>query len=135
MKDEVSTIDPLDRLIEITAALKKFRAVIEEALTYADNSHSFDRICERVIYGDLLMYPMDNAILLCEVTEAPNFKTFHVYLGGGDLEEMLDAQPMIEADALLFDCKYVSMTGRLGWKPHFEKRGWKHTLSIYKKEL
>ncbi len=134
MKD-TRDIDPLDRLIEITTNLKRFRTEIEQALAYADNSHSFDRICERVISGDLLMYVLDNAVLLCEVSVAPNFKTFHVYLGGGDLEEMLAAQGMIEEDAILFDCKYVSMTGRIGWKPHFEKRGWKHTLSIYKKEL
>ena len=135
MKDETRDTDPLDRLLEIVTNLKRFRTEIEEALAYADNSHTFDRICERVIHGDLLMYVFDNSVLLCEISEYPNFKTFHVYLGGGDLKEMLDAQEIIEADAILFDCKYVSMTGRIGWKPHFEKRGWTHSLSIYKKEL
>ncbi len=135
MKHEVVEEDALTRLDVIIQVLKKFRVVIEEALAHADNSHSFDHICERIIAGDLLLYPLDNAILLCEVSEAPNFKTFHVYLGGGDLQEMLDAQGMIENEGRLFDCKYVSMTGRLGWKPHFEQRGWKHRLSIYKKEL
>ena len=135
MKHDVPEVDALERLDSIVQNLKKFRGFIEDALGHADHSHSFDHICERVIRGDLLMYPLPHAVLLCEISEAPNFKTFHVYLGGGDLEEMLDAQSMIEADAKLFGCKYVSMTGRLGWKPHFEKRGWKHRLSIYKKEL
>ena len=135
MKDELPEVDALERLEEIVSNLKKFRSVIEEALFYANNSHSFDHICERVIRGDLLMYPLENSVLLCEISTYPNFKTFHVYLGGGDLQEMLDAQDLIEADGRLFGCKFVSMTGRLGWKPHFEKRGWKHSLSIYKKEL
>ena len=134
MKDN-ATIDPLDRLLEIVTNLKKHRRHIEQALAHANNSHTFDSVCERVLSGDLLLYSLDNSILLCEISTYPNFKTFHVYLGGGDLQEMLDAQEMIEADAILFDCKYVSMTGRLGWKTHFEKRGWKHSLSIYKKEL
>ena len=135
MKDLKDEQTKLDRLEDLIKNLRRFQPEIEKALAFADNSHSFDDIAERVLLNSLDMYVLDNSILLCETSVYPNHKAYHVYLGGGDLEEMLDAQDMIEREARLRDCKYVSMTGRLGWKPHFETRGWKHSLSIYKKEL
>ena len=135
MKDMVAEETALDRLERIICELRRFQSVIEKALSYSDNSHTFDNVCGRVIDGSLDLYVLPNSVMLCETFRQPNFSQYHVYLGGGDLQEIIDYHPQMEREARLRGCKYLSMTGRLGWKKPLEQNGWTHKLSIYKKEV
>lgn len=125
----------LDILESMISDLRKWQAVIEAALKHSDNSHTFDDVCARVLSGDLDMYALPNSVMLCEYVELPGFTQYHVYLGGGNLEEILAYHPTMEAHARKRGCKYLSMTGRLGWKKPLLNHGWTHKLSIYKKEI
>jgi hypothetical protein len=129
------TPDLVTRLIAALQAMQKHRLDIEAALWYSDYSYSFDDVVVRVMQGDLEVFIFEKSIILAEVDHAPQFNTFHLYLAGGDLEEILAQEDLMMNEARLRGCRYISIAGRRGWEAPLRKMGWTHKLSILKKEI
>jgi len=112
-------IDDLDRL----------RPQIEAALEYADGTHNFDDVVVMVMQGKLRMWAMPNSVMLTEIVDFPRERHYHMFLGGGDLEEILAMHPQVEKAALDAGCVKLSVTGRRGWVKALLPHGWeeKHT--------
>ena len=135
MKDLFDTEDPLDRVMRIAGTLKKRRQLIEEALSHGQNANSFEHICKRVFEGSLDLYDLENSIILMETVQYSNFSVYHGVIAGGDLEEILNFQHSLIRESKLRDCKFLTITGRLGWVPVLKKRGWRHDLSYLSIEV
>lgn len=134
------TLDPVpsyaDGVRVILLLLDKHRVDIEKALCYAKNSHTYDDLCEKVITGKLLFMPLARSIMLCEVTQLPNFKVFHCFIAAGDLDELLTVgTTQLGVAAKAHGCKYISICGRRGWEPHLKKQGWDAPLTVMYKEV
>lgn len=127
--------DILDRMEHLIAALRKHKAEINEALAYTGFSYSFHHVVLRVMTGDLDCFVFPNSVIMAEVVEAPNFKSYGIYIAAGDLQEILDAEDLMLAEARLRGCRYLSMTGRRGWEKPLKQMGWQHSLSILKKDV
>ena len=125
----------LDAIKKLADDLLKFRLDIEAALEYGNNSHSFDHIVDEVMQGRLHLYPLKNSFIIMEVHKYPNFSVYHGFLAGGDLQEILDAHPMIIQNAKQLGCKGLSIAGRRGWEKAMKPHGWKHNLSYMYREI
>ena len=112
-------LDDMDRL----------RVHIDAALSYADGTHNFDDVVAMVMRGQLRLWALPNSVMLTEVVDFPRERHYHMFLGGGDLEEILAMHPQVEKAALEADCVKLSVTGRRGWTKALVKHGWveKHT--------
>ena len=112
-------IDDLDRL----------RPQIEAALDYADGTHDFDDVVVMVMQGKLRLWAMPKSVMLTEIVDFPRERHYHMFLGGGDLEEILAMHPQVEKAALDAGCVKLSVTGRRGWVKALIPHGWeeKHT--------
>ena len=119
---------------EVLDDLDRLRPHIQAALDYTDGTHTFDDVCAMVLHGKLRLWPLENSVLLTEVVEFPQEKHYHMFLGGGNLQEILDMHPQIEAAAREAGCVKLSVTGRKGWSPVLEKHGWelKHVTCVKK---
>lgn len=115
--------------------LEKFHDKIVTSLGYGDDAYSFDYIAARVLSGSLTMYTTDKSILLVEIDESPEFKSCHVLIAAGELDDVDVLYPALESHARLNACKYVTMTGRVGWARPLTARGWQYKLAIMKKEV
>lgn len=52
----------------------------------------------------------------------------HVWLGAGDLAELLNMRPLIEQAGREWGCKRATIDGRLGWDRVFKPHGFKRVL-------
>ena len=134
MKDTTNS-DSLQRIKSLIGALEKFELDIREALCYGTNSHTFDYVCARVLSGSADLYEFPNSVIIMEKSVYPNHSVYHGFIAAGDLQEILDAHPLIEEEAKKRGCEYLSIAGRKGWEKPMKKYGWKHSLTIMKKEL
>ena len=72
---------------------------------------------------------MPKSVMLTEIVDFPRERHYHMFLGGGDLEEILAMHPQVEKAALDAGCVKLSVTGRRGWVKALIPHGWeeKHT--------
>lgn len=115
-----------------------YRASIEEALVYADHSHTFEDVRDMVHAGRLQFWPGAHSVIITEILDYPRYKALNYFLaGGGSLAEMEAMTPGIEAWARSMGCDRAVMTGRLGWERTFITRdGWRQKpLAVYEKTL
>lgn len=127
--------DLADSIIRALQAMQKHRLDIETALCYGDNSHTFDDVVLRLVRGELDIFEFENSLIIAEVCDAPQHRTFHLYIGCGDLNEILSKEDFMLREARIRGCKYISIAGRRGWEKPLKDMGWRHTLSILSKEV
>lgn len=130
--DHVTVLDTLSELIRV---LKKYELDIRRALLYGGNTQTYDEVCAKVISGDLEVFELNRSIIITETTRHSTFSVFHIFIAGGDLEEILASQDMLISEAKLRGCKYLSMSGRKGWERPLTAQGWNHKLSIMHMEV
>lgn len=127
--------DLLNRVQQLVDLLTKHRAHIERVLRLHNYSHDFDYIVQRVLSGEFDVYTPAQSLVLCEVVRYPNHSAYSIYLATGELGDLVDALPEIEAYATQLGTKYLALTGRPGWSRVLKSGGWVHDLSILHKEL
>jgi hypothetical protein len=54
---------------------------------------------------------------------------------GGELDAAFELLDKVEAEARLAGCELIRFVGRLGWKKEVQKRSFKHTSSVFVKNL
>lgn len=118
------------------AKLLNFRLDIMAALEYGGNSHDFDHICAEVLAGRLDFYPLEKSFIIAEVQHYPNYKTYHGFLTGGNLDELLATHHAImKSGAMRNGCKKITMCGRRGWEKILKHHGWVHDMSHFYLEV
>lgn len=119
MKDEVSRCRPW----------------IEAALEYSGGTHSFLDVVEGLCAGTMQLWPADKGCIVTEIVVYPKKKVLNIFLGGGELEQILDMHENVIDWAKAQGCSALTMTGRFGWKKPLAKHGWKPLHSSYVKEF
>lgn len=128
-------ITKAEAMLALASVLLKWKDKIDAAMESAGNPFTFDQIVERVMIGKFHCYPYDNGLLLAEVLEFGEYKTYHVAIAVGDMEAVIAAEPDLERVARQFGCTRLSANGRVGWPRIAKKYGWKHLSSVITREL
>lgn len=132
-KNPPMTGELIDKVRSCLDNLEKFRLDIEAALSYSNYSHTFDDIVGMVLTEQVAFFPMEKSFLITEFHVMPQYKTYHVFLAGGDLDEIKATQPWLEETAKANGCKYLSLTGRRGWERSLKDQGWRlQYITLYK---
>lgn len=120
-----------ERVAQVCRELEERKHLIEAALKHARGTHTYDDIVAMVLTDRLRWWCLPNSFMVTEVCEFPQTKLLHVFLGGGDLTEIIDMHPTMIAHAKEMGCSRITMSGRIGWKPVLMKHGWgKPSLGI-----
>lgn len=129
---EMLTPELLHDAENFVGALEKFKVDIEKALCYSNNSHSFEDIVSGILDGTYHMHTLPNSVIIAEISVYPQHKVYNIVIAGGDLNEILNFQEPLLVAAKTFGCKYLAMTGRLGWMAPLRRQGWKaQTVTSY----
>lgn len=127
------TTDAATQLKQLAESLLERRLYIENALAYAEGTHTFDDIVHMVVTGRLMWWPLSRGFMVTEVVEYPRAKHLNVFLAGGDLDEIRDTQEQLVLVAKLAGCTALSLSGRRGWVKALTQLGWQesHTAVVF----
>lgn len=113
------------------------QAALDGALERAEG-HSQATIEAALDRGDMQMWAAPTSFCLTELRVTPTgMKLGHLFLAGGDLEELRLLYPIIEGWAKSQGCVKMTMLGRTGWERTFfvKDEGFTPTMRLYEKEL
>ena len=96
-------------------AMLPYRKMLVEALNHSGGSHTFQNIVDSVQQEVMQFWPMEKSCLVTEVINYPNLKTLHIFLAGGDLEEIKSIDSTLEFLCQEIGADYISLSGRRGW--------------------
>ena len=115
--------------------LARCRAWIEAALEYSGGTHNFDDVAEALASGKMQLWPAPKGCIVTEIVVYPRKKVLNVFLGGGELDQLMDMHKDVIAWSKAQGCVAVTITGRHGWKKPLTKHGWKPLHASYVKEI
>lgn len=116
--------------------LDAYQKQIEEALHYADDSHSFEDIKVSVERGELQFWPGVHSVIITEVVEVPRYTALNLFLAGGRMEELAAMLPEVEKFAQIVGADRITLNGRKGWTRSFvAERGYSEKSVVMEKKL
>ena len=118
-----------------TQEFERCKPYIEAALEYTGGTHDIIDIYEGLYKGTMQLWPAEKSCLVTEIINYPKMKVLNIFLGGGDLREILSMHEDVIRWAKDQNCTALNMTGRFGWKKPLAKHGWKPMHSSYVKEI
>lgn len=96
---------------------------IGAALEYSGGTHTLADVRVSIQSGNLQFWPGKAAVVVTEIEFYPQRRILHLFLAGGDLEELKLMLVDIEEFARRMKCSAVTLTGRKGWTRSFLKDG------------
>jgi len=115
--------------------LKRCQPWIEAALEYSGGTHNFHDIAEGLVEGRMQLWPSARGCIVTEIVVYPRKKVLNIFLGGGELDQLLDMHDDVIAWAKDRGCESLTMTGRFGWKKPLKAHGWQPLHASYSKEI
>lgn len=111
------------------------RPWIEDALEYSGGTHTFEDVAERILDGRLQLWPADRGCAVTELVVYPKKKVLHVFLAGGEMDQIVDMIESAIAWGKTQGCTSMTIAGRHGWKRVLEKHGYKPVMTVLEKEF
>lgn len=105
--------------------IQELKDGLEKALELGGEGYTlFDLECE-LASGHALLWRGNKSAIVTRLHKTDSYFYLHVWLGTGDLSELLTLEPGISAWARARGCKYASINGRKGWTKMFKPFGFK----------
>ena len=115
--------------------LENCKKWIEAALEHSGGTHTFEDVVEGLVSGRMQLWPAERACAVTEIVIYPRKTVLHVFLAGGDMDQLFD---MIDSAADWGrgqGCTSMSLSGRLGWQRAMKPLGWEAKMVVMEKEL
>lgn len=124
-----------EQTVLLMNSLLSWRDLIEKALKHALYGYSFDDITAMIMRGELHFFTYPKCCVIMQPQSSPGYRTYHCLVACGDMQAIKDTEPMMRANAIALNCKYMSISGRPGWAKELKKDGWDHRFSALFKEV
>lgn len=99
------------------------------ALEYARGTHSIESVEAGIREGRYTFWPGEKSAGITEIHAFPHAAFLHVFLAGGDLDEIRDVLiPIWRLYALKEGLTKLTLCGRRGWERALKKQGWQADL-------
>ena len=115
--------------------LERCKPWIEAALEYANGTHLFEDIEEMLSRGVLQLWPTPKGCIITEIIAFPRKRVVNVFLGGGELEQIMEMHKDVIDWAKAQNCVALTMSGRFGWNKPLKAQGWQRQHASYVKEF
>lgn len=135
MNNQSQNIDVASQVIRLLTDLKRWKPEIEAAMQRIDGMHTFDSIVTSVLRGERHFYSFDECFIIMEYVQFPGYSVYHCFLAGGSTSAIIATEPQMMQNAKGAGCKYLSISGRVGWERRLKHEGWRHVLSVLHKEV
>lgn len=104
-----------EQMLEQALEMARVRPLLEPALSYGGNTHNYIDIVNLVLVNTLHLWTTPNSAMVTEFHRYPNKTYLHIFLAGGDLQEIKDNHDRVVGFAQATGCSGLTLTGRPGW--------------------
>lgn len=108
-----------------------WRAWLLPALRDADEAE----LIADLISSAAQLWPGQRSAVVTQVFEETDGPSLHVWLAGGELDDILALKPGIEAWARARGCRWVTIEGRRGWERLLKADGFERVGDELRKRL
>lgn len=115
--------------------IEQCRPWIDDALEYSGGTHTFEDVYDRILDGKLQLWPAERGCAVTEIVVYPKKKVLHVFLAGGEMDQIIDMIDSAVAWSKTQGCTSMTISGRHGWKRVLEKHGYKTVMTVLEKEF
>jgi len=110
--------------------------ILKPAIDLNNGLYESEDILRSLVSGEYHLFTKDNSALVATVMPYPRGTVLHIFLAGGNLEELEELYKETEQFAKYMNCKSITLIGRFGWKKSFlTEYGMKPTCLQMSKEL
>ena len=106
---------------------------IVSALEYAGHSHTLQDVWQAITNKQAAFFPLEKSAIVVEIVDYPQRATCRIWLAGGDMEELIEAEKSICDWARGLGCDSMEIIGRKGWERQL--RDYKPTATVLVKDL
>ena len=89
---------------------------IDNALAYAGDTHTSAQVLDAILNGKAQFFSMENSAIVTEIVDYPQKSTCRIWLAGGDMDELIEAEKQICQWAKEQGCSGMEIIGRKGWE-------------------
>lgn len=118
-----------------TVGLDLLQDKVEAALLEGGETHTFDDILAGIRSNRYQWWPGLNSFVVTEIMDYPRKRVCHVFLAGGELEEIRAIRTWVEEWAKSIGCSAATIYGRAGWERELKGEGWRRTAVCLEKAL
>ncbi len=106
---------------------------IQAALVYAGHSHTLQDVWQAITNKQAAFFPLEKSAIVVEIVDYPQRATCRIWLAGGDMEELIEAEKNVCDWAKELGCDSMEIIGRKGWERQL--KDYKPTATILVKDL
>lgn len=115
--------------------LERCRPWIESALALSGGTHLFQDVVDSVKIGTMQFWNAPEGCMVTEILEYPRKKVFHIFLAGGELDQIRDFSDSAIYFAKLNGCTAMTLAGRKGWVKALKQLGWSEKFTTVSVEI
>jgi len=119
----------------INEELERCKDWIEAALEYSGGTHEWSDIVDGIHSLRYQFWPAERGCAVTEIIMFPKKKIFHVFLAGGEMDQIVDMNDSAAQFAKAQGCDGMSIAGRKGWSRVLKNEGWTESFTTLAKEL
>jgi hypothetical protein len=119
----------------IFGELERCKKWIEDALEYSGGTHDYKDVSDSVLKGEMHLWSGEKCCTVTLFTVYPKKRFLHVFLAGGDLDEILEIEKSMVEFAKQTGCDGLTLSGRVGWKKVLRDIGWSESFLTLIKEI
>jgi len=119
----------------INEELERCKDWIEAALERCGGTHEWSDIVEGIHSLRYQFWPAEKGCAVTEIIVFPRKKIFHVFLAGGEMDQIVDMNDSAAHFAKAQGCDGMSIAGRKGWSRVLKTEGWTESFTTLAKEL
>lgn len=108
---------------------------LQDALDYAGNTHDLSDVKHGITIGEYQFWPAPRGAIVTEIIAYPKFSILHAWLVGGELGQIVDMIPSLDAFGRRYGCTKVTGCGRAGWVRALKKHGFTGIMTTVSKEI
>ena len=122
-------------MTNIVDELIRCKPWLEAALELSGGTHTLDDVVQAIIKGEMQFWPAPKGCAVTEIVNYPRKKVLHIFLAGGEMEQIIDMDDSAVEFAKMNGCTGMSIAGRKGWKRVLKDKGYVETFTVLGKDI
>jgi hypothetical protein len=122
-------------LTNVVEELIRCKPWLEAALELSGGTHTLDDVVQAIIKGEMQFWPAPKGCAVTEIVNYPRKKVLHIFLAGGEMEQIIDMDDSAVEFAKMNGCTGMSIAGRKGWKRVLKNKGYEETFTVLGKDI
>lgn len=108
---------------------------IRAALVYAHGTHDEWDVLKMIHDHEAVFWPFERSVAVTEFRDFPKMRAMHFWLCGGDMKELMQKLPEVEAWGASQGATRFTTAGRPGWQRVMKRYGYQPVWHICSKDL